>query len=161
MLRTSLFFVLIAVAALIGTDISVSTLDPWQELQRMGLGLIRPDFFSLPGFLTAMGNTISFALISILFAALAGFCLSLFFEYRWVRLGCAFIRAIHELFWAFIFMPVTGLNSLCGVLAIAVPYAGVFAKLYPKSGRSRINGHSRRYPAILPGSAPFYIPSCR
>ncbi len=43
---------------------------------------------------------------------------------------CAAIRAVHELFWAFILMPLVGLNPICGVLAIAIPYSGVFAKVY-------------------------------
>lgn len=130
MLRTSLLFLLIAGAAFLAADISITTFDPWLELKRMGLGLVTPDFFSLPGFARALFNTISFALLGIAGAIVAGFILSLFFESTLVRLFCAFIRAIHELFWAFIFMPIIGLNSLCGILAIAIPYAGVFAKVY-------------------------------
>ncbi len=42
----------------------------------------------------------------------------------------AFIRAIHELFWALIFLQFFGLHPLTGVLAIAIPYAGVFGKVY-------------------------------
>jgi phosphonate transport system permease protein len=130
MIRTSLFFVFIAILALMNADISISTYDPWQELSKLALGFTKPDFFSLHGMISALGNTISFALIGIVLAVIWGFVLSLFFEKTWVRLFCAFIRAIHELFWAFIFMPMVGLNSLCGILAIAVPYAGVFAKVY-------------------------------
>ena len=130
MLRTSLFFVFIAGASFLAADISITTFDPWFELQRMAIGLVTPDFLSLPGFGRALFNTISFALIGIGAAIAGGFVLSLFFEYTPVRLFCAFIRAIHELFWAFIFMPIIGLNSLCGILAIAIPYAGVFAKVY-------------------------------
>ncbi|MCF6245966.1 MAG: hypothetical protein L3J69_01265 [Desulfobacula sp.] len=121
MLKISLFFVLIAIAALVGADIGVLTFDPWLELQRMATGLSTPDFFSLPGFVSALLNTVSFALIGIFIAIILGSVLSLFFEYTWVRLFCAFIRAIHELVWAFIFMPIIGLNSLCGILAIAIP----------------------------------------
>lgn len=130
MLRTSLSFLFIALLALIAADISVSTLDPWLELRRIGVGLVTPDFFSLPEFGEALFHTVSFALIGIALAVIFGSVLSLFFEYAPVRLFCAFIRAIHELFWAFIFMPITGLNSLCGILAIAIPYAGIFAKVY-------------------------------
>lgn len=96
----------------------------------MGRGLLTPDFFSLSGFGRALFNTVSFALVGITIAVLLGALLSLFFEYTPVRFFCAFIRAIHELFWAFIFMPMVGLNSVCGVLAIAIPYSGVFAKVY-------------------------------
>jgi phosphonate transport system permease protein len=130
MQRTSVVFLLVALAALAVGDISVSTFDPWLELTRLARGLASPDFFSLPGLAKAVGNTLAFALIGMAGAVVFGSILSLFFAYRPVRLFCAFIRAIHELFWAFIFMPVIGLNSLCGILAIAVPYAGVLAKVY-------------------------------
>ncbi|SHO42582.1 PhnE/PtxC family ABC transporter permease [Desulfopila aestuarii] len=130
MLRTSLWFVFIAVGALFVANISITTLEPWGELQKLGLGLLTPDFLSLPGFWQALINTVSFALIGISLAIVFGWLLSLFFSLTPVRLFCGFIRAIHELFWAFIFMPIIGLNSLCGILAIAIPYAGVFAKVY-------------------------------
>ncbi|MGB3209321.1 MAG: hypothetical protein WBB19_01315 [Desulforhopalus sp.] len=130
MVRTSLFLVLIAGVAFLAADISITTFDPWFELKRMAIGMVTPDFFSLPAFGRALFNTISFALIGIAGAVVLGFGLSLFFDYTPVRLFCAFIRAIHELFWAFIFMPIIGLNSFCGILAIAIPYAGVFAKVY-------------------------------
>ena len=130
MIRTSLFFVLIAGAAFIAADISITTIDPWLELKLLAAGLFTPDFSSLPEFAQALFNTLSFAIIGITLAIVFGSVISLFFDYRPVRLFCAFIRAIHELFWAFIFMPITGLNSTCGILAIAVPYAGVFAKVY-------------------------------
>ena len=130
MQRTSIAFILVALAALAFSDISVTTFDPWLELARLARGLATPDFFSLPGLAEAVGNTLGFALIGMLGAVISGGFLSLFFARTPVRLFCAFIRSVHELFWAFIFMPVTGLNSLCGILAIAVPYAGVLAKVY-------------------------------
>jgi phosphonate transport system permease protein len=130
MLGVSVLFLVVALAAIPAADISLSTLDPWLECKRMLVGLLTPDFSSLPLFFTPLLNTISFALLGITLAILAGSILSLFFASTPVRLFCAFIRSIHEIFWAFLFMPVVGLNSLCGILAIAVPYAGVFAKVY-------------------------------
>lgn len=130
MLRTSLLFLLLGLVAVLFADISITTYDPWIELKLMGLGAVSPDFFSLPELGRALFNTVSFALIGIAFAVFFGAVLSFFFEYRPVRLLCAFIRSIHELFWAFIFMPVAGLSSLCGILAIGLPYAGIFAKVY-------------------------------
>jgi phosphonate transport system permease protein len=100
MLRTSLSFLLIAIIACLAADINVTTLDPWLELERFGRGLLRPDFFSLPGFGRALFNTVSFALIGISLAVVIGSILSFFFENTPVRLICAFLRAIHELFWA-------------------------------------------------------------
>ena len=39
-------------------------------------------------------------------------------------------RSIHELLWAVLFLSALGLNTLTAVLAIAIPYAGVFAKVF-------------------------------
>jgi phosphonate transport system permease protein len=50
-----------------------------------------------------------------------------------VRWFCAAIRAIHELFWALIFLQMLGLSPLTGVLAIAIPYAGICAKVYAET----------------------------
>ena len=130
MLRTSIYFLVIAIAAFLAADISIFTLDPWLELKRVGLGMLTPDFFSLPEFDRALFNTVSFALLGIVLAITLGSLLSLFFDITVVRLFCSFIRSIHEIFWAFIFMPIVGLNSICGILAIGIPYVGVFAKVY-------------------------------
>ena len=130
MLRTSIYFLVIAVVSCFAADISISTLEPWLELKKIGLGMLSPDLFSLSEFGSALFNTVSFALLGIVLAITLGSCLSLFFENMVVRLFCSFIRSIHEIFWAFILMPLVGLNSLCGILAIGIPYAGVFAKVY-------------------------------
>lgn len=130
MLRTSLYFTALAVAALLLSDISISTLNPWQELGRMGWGMLTPDFRLNSDLFQALFNTVSFALVGIGLAVAGGAILALFFEFTIVRLFCAFIRAIHELFWAFLLMPLLGLNSVCGIMAIAIPYAGIFAKVY-------------------------------
>jgi len=130
MLKTSLIFIGIALAALCLADLEITTLHPWVELERMLRGMITPDFMALPEIWRALANTIAFALCGIFLGAAAGAGLSFFFEFTPVRLFCAFIRAIHEIFWAFIFLPVVGLNPTCGVLAIAIPYAGIFAKVY-------------------------------
>ncbi len=147
MLRTSLYFLCIALLALWVADISVTTLDPWFELKKIGFGFVTPDFLYLPKFGGALLNTVSFALIGIALAVVSGSVLALFFNYTPVRLFCAFIRAIHELFWAFIIMPITGLNSLCGILAIAIPYAGVFAKVYAEIRQESDSGAAEALPS--------------
>ncbi|MDJ0623533.1 MAG: hypothetical protein QNJ17_11245 [Desulfocapsaceae bacterium] len=152
MLRTSLYFLAIACAAFFLADISVTTLDPWQEFARMGRGLLTPDFFNLPDFGQALFNTVSFALVGLTIAVVLGALLSLFFESTPVRLFCSFIRAIHELFWAFIFMPIVGLNSVCGILAIAIPYSGIFAKVYAEI---RQESDQRPAEALPPASTRF------
>ncbi len=130
MLRTSLTFVVIALLALSLADLDISTLDPWTELGRMAVGALTPDALALWSFKSALLNTVVFALCGTFLGVLLGIALAFAFHFPPVRLFCASIRAIHEIFWAFIFLNVVGLNPVCGVLAIAIPYAGIFAKVY-------------------------------
>ncbi len=130
MLRISLYFFGIGLVCLGLADIEVITFDPWQEIRRMLLGAVTPDFPVLYTFRYALLNTIIFAFCGIALGVAFGVPLAFFFRFQIVRLFCAFVRAIHEIFWAFIFLPLVGLNPICGVLAIAIPYAGVFAKVY-------------------------------
>ena len=72
-----------------------------------------------------------FALYGVGLGATAGFGLALLFtRSRAIRVLCAFLRSVHELFWALLLMQVTGLSPITGVLAIALPYAGIFAKVF-------------------------------
>jgi phosphonate transport system permease protein len=60
-----------------------------------------------------------------------GFLLAIPFAwFRSIRLLCAGLRAVHELFWALLLMQVFGLSATTGILAIALPYAGICAKVY-------------------------------
>ena len=130
MLRVSLCFFGVALVCLGVADIEVTTLDPWQEIQRMFLGAVTPDLPVIYSFRHALLNTVTFAFCGLALGVACGIPLAFFFHLHIVRLFCAFVRAIHEIFWAFIFLPAVGLNPICGVLAIAVPYAGVFAKVF-------------------------------
>jgi len=130
MLRTSLGFVAVALVCLFFADLEISSVHPWSELGRFASGLITPDFTAVESLGTALLRTVAFAFVGVALGAAAGFFLSLAFGWRLVRAGCAFIRAIHELFWALIFLQCFGLHPLTGVLAIAIPYAGVFGKVY-------------------------------
>ncbi|MBF0279206.1 MAG: ABC transporter permease [SAR324 cluster bacterium] len=130
MTRTSLLFAGTAILCLFFADFEILTLNPWQELRRMAQGVLTPDFLAVYEIKVAFLNTITFAFCGIFLAILSGSILAFCFEFRPVRLFCAFIRAIHEIFWAIIFLPVVGLNSTCGILAIAIPYAGIFAKVF-------------------------------
>jgi phosphonate transport system permease protein len=130
MVRTSLGFLALAVALLFVADIEVTTSDPWSEFGRMALGAVTPDFTATEHLLDAVLMTVSFALVGVALANMVGFLLALAFHIRAVRVGCAFIRAIHELFWALIFLQIFGLSPLTGILAIAIPYSGIIAKVY-------------------------------
>ena len=127
--RVSLLFALLAVAALAAADLKVVALHPLAELLRMLRGLIKPDLFAIEG--AALANTVIFALYGVGLGATAGFGLALLFtRSRAIRVLCAFLRSVHELFWALLLMQVTGLSPITGVLAIALPYAGIFAKVF-------------------------------
>ncbi len=128
--NASLGFVVLALACLALADLKISTVDPWAEMGRMGLGLLSPDFTSVDRLGMALARTVAFALLGVSAAAVLGFGLAQLFHFRIVRVAAAFVRAVHELFWALIFLQMFGINALTGVLAIAIPYAGIFAKVY-------------------------------
>ena len=130
MVRASLIFLAIALGCLPFADLEITTVNPWQEMARLWLGLLTPDFFATDQLFESLLNTLVFALLGVALANVLGFGLSLLFHYKIVRMGCAFVRAIHELFWALIFLQIFGLHAITGVLAIAIPYAGIVAKVY-------------------------------
>lgn len=128
--NTTLIFFSIAFLCAVFADIAITTVNPWQEMGRLVLGLVTPDFYSTDGLGTAILYTLAFALLGVAVGNVLGFLLALVFHSRLVRTGCAFIRAIHELFWALIFLQIFGLSPLTGILAIGIPYAGIIAKVY-------------------------------
>lgn len=131
--RISFAFVALAALCLVFADISVTTLDPWSELGRMLHGVLTPDFFAVESIGTAVVQTIAFALVGVALAALSGIVLAQFFHIGPVRWLCAIARSVHELFWALIFLQMFGLSPLTGLLAIAIPYAGICAKVYAET----------------------------
>ncbi|MDH3637392.1 MAG: ABC transporter permease subunit [Gammaproteobacteria bacterium] len=126
----SFLFVAIAAACFVVADVSIDTLDPWREFARMLSGVFNPDFATVENVFDALAKTVAFAFLGVALGSACGFGLSLIFHLRVVRFSCAFVRAIHELFWALIFLQAFGLHPLAGLLAIALPYAGTFAKVY-------------------------------
>src|SRR5215470_7007505 len=122
-------FLLIAAIALATADLAVSALDPWAELRRLLAGLVRPDLFSIE--VMSVVWTVAFAVLGVSIGASTGFLLALVFaRFRAVRLLCAFLRSVHEMFWALVLIQVSGLSPITGILAIAIPYSGIFAKVF-------------------------------
>ncbi len=128
--KVSWFFVLVALISLLFADIEIISLEPWQELKRLFLGLFSPDWSNPLEIGEAFLQTLAFAILGVTGGSVFGFMLALIFHWRWVQIACAFIRAIHELFWALIFLQIFGLHPLTGLLAIGLPYAATFAKVY-------------------------------
>jgi phosphonate transport system permease protein len=74
---------------------------------------------------------VAFAVIGVGIGAAAGFLLAIVFpRFAAVRATALVLRSIHELFWALLLIQVFGLGPTTGVLAIAIPYAGIFAKVF-------------------------------
>ena len=129
-MRLTLLFILLGLLALLLADLKVTTSDPWSEVDRMLAGFAQPGVESVAIVFDALLATLAFALLGVLLGATAGFLLALCYSWRPVRLFCAVIRSIHELFWALIFLQFFGLHPLSGLLAIAIPYSGIFARIY-------------------------------
>ena len=133
MVRISLIFICVALFCFYFADISITTRSPWLEIDRMLVGIFTPDFLAINAIGDALLKTVSFAIIGVALGAVSGFLLAQIFHLRVVRLVCSFVRSIHELFWALIFLQMLGLTPLTGILAIALPYAGICAKVYSET----------------------------
>ena len=123
------WFLLAALVALPVADLAISGPDPWLELTRLFAGIIRPDLLAIAG--ASVVLTVAFAMLGVASGAAAGLLLALVFaRSRAVRALAASMRSVHDLFWALLLIQVTGLSPLTGILAIAIPYAGIFAKVF-------------------------------
>ncbi|MFV7770220.1 PhnE/PtxC family ABC transporter permease [Shewanella marisflavi] len=128
--RLTLGLWLLIAISLCFVDIAIINLDPWGELLRMGQGLLTPDFFATESLLSALWQTVSFALLGVTFGLLLGSPLALIYRSPWVAACCAMVRGIHEIFWALLFLQVFGLSPVTGILAIALPYGATFARVF-------------------------------
>ncbi|MEE4252266.1 MAG: ABC transporter permease [Alcanivoracaceae bacterium] len=128
--RTTAWLGLAGLLAFLVADISITTRDPGTELGRISSGFLSPDFFSTEQLGSALGYTLSFAVQGMVLGFTCGFLLALLWRWRIIRAFSAIVRAIHELFWGLLFLQVFGLSTLTGLLAIAIPYSGIFAKVF-------------------------------
>jgi phosphonate transport system permease protein len=127
--NTSLLFLISALLCLVVADIAVTALNPWGEMLRLVSGILRPDVLSIEAWSVVW--TVAFAVVGVGIGATAGFVLAIAFpRFAAVRATAVVLRSIHELFWALLLIQVFGLGPATGVLAIAIPYAGIFAKVF-------------------------------
>ena len=130
--NVTIAFLVLAALGLVFADLHVAALDPWAEIGRLGLGLVRPNFSAVD--LKAVALTVAFAVTGVGLGSIVGLAMSLAFaRSRAIRVLAAGLRSIHELFWALILIQITGLSPLTGILAVAIPYAGIFAKVYAET----------------------------
>lgn len=137
---------LLAVAALPLADLSVSVPQSGAALARMLAGFLHPDFGAIEEIGAALASTVAFALAGVAVGAVAGFLMAPFWAWRGVRALSIALRSVHELFWALVLMQIAGIGPLTGVLAIALPYAGIFAKVFAE----QIEEADPRPAAVLP-----------
>lgn len=128
--KVTLLLLAICSVAWFLADTEVIAIDPWLEFSRMGHGFLHPDFFATEYLLDALWQTISFALLGVATGLILGCPLALIYQHPLVAAICAFIRAIHEIFWALIFLQIFGLSAITGILAIALPYSATFARVF-------------------------------
>ena len=129
-LNVSLIFLAVFVISLFFADLEISAYEPFLELSKFISGIKDINFSSIDTLLEAVLQTIYIATISIVLSAVFGFILSFYFKYMLVRVTLAYIRAIHEIFWALIFLQIFGLNTITAILAISLPYSAILAKVY-------------------------------
>ncbi len=149
-------FGLLALLCWISGDITITTATPGAEFQRMLAGLLHPQWPSLNELIHAILQTISYALLGVALAAVGGFLLSLLFHLRLVRVVCASLRAVHELFWGLLLIQLFGLQPLTGLLAIAIPYTGILAKIYAEIRQEAQQRHKPYLPAQCTALSRFF-----
>ena len=121
---------LIALVILPFADIEIISFDPFIELSRMLNGLMTPDFLATEYLFQAIIQTINFAISGVFLGLVLGAPLALIYQHPIVSSCCAFLRAIHEIFWALLFLQILGLSPITGILAITIPFAATFARVF-------------------------------
>ena len=127
-------------------DLDFSPAKLFAGLSQLGwitLMMIPPDpGSSLPAYLSALGETLSIALLGTTIAAVAALPFSLLAARNiipsgWLRFPVRrffdSIRGVDTLIWALVWINVVGLGPFAGVLAIALSDFGAFGKLFSEA----------------------------
>jgi phosphonate transport system permease protein len=129
-LKVSFVILILGLLSFFIADLSISTVDTSLLVKDFFFSITKLSFNDYDMLFQAFLNTISIAIIAIFISSILGFFLALFFSNMLVRISLSFTRAIHELFWALIFLQIFGLNTLTALLAIIIPYSAILAKVY-------------------------------
>ncbi len=73
-------------------------------------------------------------------------------NYITTRTVIAFARSIHELIWGLLFITAVGLSSEAGVIAVAIPFSGILAKIYSEMLEEHARDSQEALEAIGAGS---------
>ena len=129
-LNVSLLFLCIGIVSFFFADLSITTIDTSLLFQKFFFSVVNLEFNNYTILFEGFLNTIAIAILAICISSVIGFFLALIFSNILVRTTMAFTRAIHELFWALIFLQIFGLNTLTALLAIIIPYSAILGKVY-------------------------------
>ncbi|GLK62996.1 PhnE/PtxC family ABC transporter permease [Paracoccus kondratievae] len=120
----------LAALALFAADLQISAPSPGAVLKALAMGFARPDFAALENLGQALLLTLTVAFGGVAIGAVAGFAMALLWGWRAVRMLSLSLRSVHELIWALFIMTVTGPEPIAAVLALALSYSGIFAKVF-------------------------------
>lgn len=120
----------LALLALPFADLSIVGRSPWPVAADILSGFLRPDFSAVESLGYTSLLTLAFAFCGLTVGIVGGAILALLANLRAVRMFAAVLRSIHELIWALLLMAVLGPTVATGITAIALAYAGIFAKVY-------------------------------
>lgn len=128
--QVTLGIILVGLISLYFSDLEITTLDSLALSKEFFGAIFELHFYDYSLLLEAFLTTLAIATLAIVFSAFFGALLALIFDFTIVRISLAFMRAIHELFWALIFLQIFGLSTMSAILAIVIPYSATLAKVY-------------------------------
>ena len=73
------------------------------------------------------------------------------------RVVMAFARSIHELIWGLLFITAMGLSTDAAIIAVAIPYSGILAKIYSEMFEEHSREAQRALRAIGAGSIAAFL----
>jgi phosphonate transport system permease protein len=99
-------------------------------------------------------------------ARVARYRIAVWFVVHLMRTVSALARSVHELLWAVLFLSAVGLTPLTVILAIGIPYSGVFAKIFseiidetPKQSADALHAiGATRWTVLTHGILPYALP---
>lgn len=121
---------LLAVLVLPLADLEVISASSGAVLRDIGTGFLRPDFSAVENIGRAVWLTLAIAFSGVALGALGGLAMALAWSWRGVRILSLCLRGVHELIWALFISTVTGMVPLAAVIALALAYSGMFAKVF-------------------------------